>query len=150
MGAREIDDVLAWQLANEFKLAVYDLLRKRAEAATDLRYHDQLRSAAASAAMNIAEGFYRYNARDFARYLSIALASLGEAAMWVQDGIDRGYFTVGECRALFELAGRCRATTLRFRAALLASADAGKTGTRLASAAKSRRPDRPGRRRTDP
>ena len=75
-----------------------DVLRPdNRDASADLKYRDQLRTAAASAAMNIAEGFYRYNARDFARHLSIAMASLGEAALWLKDGVDRGYFTPGAC-----------------------------------------------------
>lgn len=77
MGIARLDDMVAWQLANSFKIEVYRLLREHPKASADWRFRDQIRAAAVSAAMNIGEGFYRYSTREFARFLSIALASLG-------------------------------------------------------------------------
>lgn len=113
MGAATIEELIAWRLANEFKLEVYRLLKSSRSAATDERFVEQLRSSAASAAMNVAEGFYRFHRREFKRYLSIALASLGEAALWLRDGIDRGHFASQQCDHAFNLAKRCRVATLR-------------------------------------
>ena len=109
---------MAWQLADAFKREVYRLLAENPQASADLRFRDQLRNSAASGAMNIAEGFYRYRPREFARFLSIALASLGEAALWLKDGIDRGHFTADNCEQAFHLARRCRIATLRLRQSL--------------------------------
>lgn len=122
--AREPKHLLAnraWQLADEFKRRVYRIIRDHPEASADLRFRDQLRTSAASVAMNMAEGFYRFTGRDFARHLGIALASLGEAVLWLRDGVDRGYFQPHHCEEAFTLANRCRAATLKFRSSLIAS-----------------------------
>lgn len=115
MGFSRLEDVMAWQLANAFKIEVYRLLQAHPQASTDWRFRDQLRASAASAAVNIGEGFYRYSVREFARFLSIAIASLGEAALWIRDGIDRGYFEPSACEHAFTLAKRCHVATIRLK-----------------------------------
>ena len=118
VGVRRAEELIAWQLANAWKLEVYRLIGHSRGASADLRFRDQLRDSASSVGMNIAEGFYRYGAADMARFLSIALASLGESALWLRDGIDREYFDEASCREAFVLAKRCRVATLRLRASL--------------------------------
>jgi four helix bundle protein len=124
VAARSLDELIAWQLADAFKVEVYALLRRNSAASGDQAFAGQLRAAAASAAMNIGEGFYRYRPKDFARFLSIALASLGEAALWLRDGIQREYFTPAECEPAFLLAKRCRVATLRLRQRLVEKSQA--------------------------
>jgi four helix bundle protein len=118
VGVSRIEDLVAWQLADAFKKEVYRILRSSPDALADVKYRDQLRVASASCAMNIAEGFYRFRPREFSTYLSIALASLGEAALWLRDGHDRGYFEAQACENAFRLATRCRVATLRLRQSL--------------------------------
>jgi four helix bundle protein len=113
MGVRRLEDLIAWQLASAFKVEVYRLLKNSQTASADFRFRDQIRDAAASIGMNIGEGFYRYRAREFGRFLSIALASLGEAELWLHDGIEREHFTQAECETAFTLGKRCRIATLR-------------------------------------
>ena len=113
VAVRSLDELIAWQLADAFKVEVYGLLRRSPGAARDRAFADQLRAAAASAAMNIGEGFYRYRPRDFARFLAIALASLGEATLWLRDGIQREHFDVSDCEPAFLLARRCRIASSR-------------------------------------
>lgn len=115
MGVSRLEDLIAWQLANSFKLEIYRLLGDSPRAASDVRFRDQLRESAASVGMNIGEGFYRFGAREFRRHLTIALGSLGEATLWLQDGIDRGHFA---CETAFSLAKRCRVASLRLRHSL--------------------------------
>lgn len=55
-------------------------------AARDFRFVDQIRRAANSACANIAEGFGRYQHKEFAQFLSIAKGSLLE----VQDHLIAG------------------------------------------------------------
>jgi four helix bundle protein len=126
MTVDRIDDLIAWQLADRFKTEVYGLIRRNASASADRAFSSQLRAAAASAAMNIGEGFYRYQPRDFARFLSIALASLGEATLWLRDGIQREYFAPTECEPVFQLATRCRIATLRLRRYLVEKRNGGR------------------------
>ena len=118
MGVSRLEDLIAWQLANTFKLEVYRLLGDSPRASSDARFRDQLRESAASVGMNIGEGFYRFGAREFRRYLTIALASLGEAVLWLQDGVDRGHFDKDTCETAFALAKRCRVASLRLRHSL--------------------------------
>jgi four helix bundle protein len=115
VGVSRLEDLVAWQLAQAFKLEVYRLLREYPDARADFAFRDQLRASASSVAMNIGEGFYRYRAREFARFLSIALGSLGESTLWLQDGIDRGHFPQTACDEALLLAKRCRVAALRLR-----------------------------------
>ena len=115
MGVSKLEDLVAWQTGQAFKLEVYRLLKESAGARADPEFTSQLRRASASVPMNIGEGFYRYRPREFARFLSIALGSLGEATLWLQDGIDRGHFTPDSCQEAFRFGRRCRVATLRLR-----------------------------------
>jgi carbamoyl-phosphate synthase large subunit len=118
VGVARLEDLIAWQLANAFKREIYRLLKDSRSASADLPFRDQLRDAAASIGMNIGEGFDRFGAREFRRYLTIALASLGEASLWLRDGIDREHFDKAACEPAFTLAKRCRVAVLRLRQSL--------------------------------
>jgi len=92
MAAKSFDELRAWKSARTFKLAVYRLCGT-GRLAGDFALRDQLRSAAASAPSQIAEGFGRFNPADFARFLGIAKASLIEAQNHLQDAVDRQHIT---------------------------------------------------------
>jgi len=76
-GVKHHEDLVAWQLSESLRQAVVALLAKPA-VARHLEFCDQIRRSSRSAPSNIAEGFSRYKPRDFARYMRIALGSLGE------------------------------------------------------------------------
>ena len=118
MGVRKVEDLIAWQLAHAFKIEVHRLLKQNHAAAADMRYCAQLRDAAASVSMNIAEGFYRFGAAEFRRFISIALASLAEATLWLHDGIERSHFDEESCAHAVTLAKRCRVAGLRLHKSL--------------------------------
>src|SRR5512147_3203971 len=113
MGARTLDDLIAWQLAVEFRDAVYALVRTSVEATRDYRYRNQLSNATAGVSANITEGFHRARPREFAQFLSYARASLAEAEDRIRDGIARGYFTAEACAAALLLAKRYCMAILR-------------------------------------
>jgi four helix bundle protein len=69
----------------------------------------------ASPARNIAEGFARYQPRDFGHFLDIAYASLMETKNNLQDGRSRGYLDEAEFSKLFRLTIRASKATLRLR-----------------------------------
>lgn len=102
----------AWQLANQLKLGIYELIRS-GDASRDVEFRSQIRNAAASAPRNIAEGFGRYLPRDFSQYLRVANGSLMETSNHLQDGCDRGYFTAADVEPLHRLARRASAATTR-------------------------------------
>jgi hypothetical protein len=53
VGVRRVEDLAAYQLAVQFKLAVYEIVRAHGAAEGDLRYRDQLFDAASSGEANI-------------------------------------------------------------------------------------------------
>jgi four helix bundle protein len=93
VGVRRVEELLAYQLSVEFKRAVYNVVKTFPDVRRDLRYCDQLFAAASAVTANIVEGFGRRTAREFRQYLSYSRGSVGEAIMWLNDGVDRGHFT---------------------------------------------------------
>jgi four helix bundle protein len=88
VGARRYQDLDCWRLSNDLKRRVY-AFTAALPASRDVRYCDQIRSAARSAPSNIAEGFARFRPHEFARFLEIARGSLVETQTLVAD--DLGY-----------------------------------------------------------
>ena len=122
MTGRPIEDLIVWQLAHEFKVATY-ALAATPRASADRYYVDHLRRTAASVELNIVEGYHRRGPRDFARFLTIARASLAEADAQLHDGIDRGYFRPEDLNSTNALARRLVPAIMSLRRSLLARAD---------------------------
>jgi len=79
---------------------------ERPQVKRDFRFCSQVRDAAASAPRNIAEGFGRRTHADFAHFLDVARASLGECQNHLQDAVDRSYLSPDEFNNLNTLAER--------------------------------------------
>ena len=103
MGFKSLGEVKAYRAARAFKLEIYRLVKSEPAAFNDFGYRSQIFDAAGSTEMNVAEGYRRYLAGEFTQFLRVARGSLGEAIGWVQDGIDRGYFTDAACEHAREL-----------------------------------------------
>ena len=99
MGAKKFEELVCWQLARALKQEVYRLC-DRPGCRQDWKMRNQLREAIAGPPAHIAEGFGRRRPRDFARFLTIARASLDEARNHLIDGIDRGYWTEADLREI--------------------------------------------------
>jgi four helix bundle protein len=112
MSVKELEDLVAYQLAVECKKEVYRLVRAHPSANSDFRYRSQVYKAAASTEANIAEGWRRFGARDMSRFLKYALGSIEETKRRVSDGAHRGYFTEEACEPALALARRCGAATM--------------------------------------
>jgi four helix bundle protein len=76
-GARHFTELIAWQLGDEIRSAVY-LLTERPVFARDARLRVQTDDAIESVRRNIAEGFGCESHAEFHRYLVIARRSLNE------------------------------------------------------------------------
>jgi four helix bundle protein len=106
MGAKKLDDLIAFQLARDFKIEIYRIARAHPEATRNMEYRNQLFGAAASGESNVAEGYYRFAPAEFARFLGFARGSIGEAEVRLLDGVARGYFEEAECQEALRLAHR--------------------------------------------
>ncbi|MBI4203634.1 MAG: four helix bundle protein [Betaproteobacteria bacterium] len=104
-GARHFRELVCWKLACELKIALYSFV-ERPQVQRDFRFCSQVRDAAASAPRNIAEGFGRRTHADFAHFLDVARASLGECQNHLQDAVDRGYLSGDDFETLNTLAER--------------------------------------------
>ena len=118
MGAQKLEQLIAWQLAHEFKVEVYRIVNTSRAAVKELEYRSQLFGAAASGESNVAEGFYRFAAADFARFLGMARASMGEARVRLLDGVDRGFFERADCEEALRLADRAMACAVSLKTSL--------------------------------
>ena len=78
MGKVELfEDLRCWQSARELVKEIYQLT-KTERLARDFGLRDQLQRSAVSIMTNIAEGFARYNRKDFMRFLNYAQSSAAE------------------------------------------------------------------------
>jgi four helix bundle protein len=96
--ARSFRDLVVWQKAHQFVLAIYRLTK---EFPSDERFGltSQIRRAADSVALNIAEGFGKRGKPDKARFFNIAQGSLEEVHYYLILGSDLGY---ADCNKLAE------------------------------------------------
>ena len=113
MWAKRIEDLIAFQLANEFKREVYRLVGASPGARTDFKFKDQITHAAAGIERTLNEGYHRRLNTEFAQYIRYALGSLGETKGHLKDGIDRGHLVEADCHEAFKLARRCEDVTTR-------------------------------------
>ena len=99
--ARTFEDLVVWQKAHQFALAVYRLTRMfpRSEV---YGLTSQFRRAAVSIAANIAEGFRKRGSADKVRFLNIAQGSLEESRYYLILTRDLGYGDVAEAKAVLE------------------------------------------------
>jgi len=93
--ARSHRDLQAWKLADAVRRSVIVLIRKP-KVRPDADFCSQAQRAARSGCRNICEGFYRFGHPEFAHFVNIARASLGELLDTVDDARLEGYLTPAE------------------------------------------------------
>jgi four helix bundle protein len=114
MGVKRYQDLVAWQLANELKTKIYELLDKSATATRDRDFAAQIKRAASSGPANIAEGFGAYHHREAARYARIGRSSLIETQNHLGDGADRKHWSREAALELQALGDRAIGATTRW------------------------------------
>ena len=92
LGAKRVEDLIVWQLANELRDKTYQLM-STSKRPLDLKFRSQIEDALGSSMRNIGEGFGRYHHKEFARFLSYARGSVFEVAECLTDGVSRGYWS---------------------------------------------------------
>jgi four helix bundle protein len=104
-GVWNVEDLEAWQLADELKREVF-ALTDGGSALKDFKFRDQIRDAASSARRNISEGFGRFYPGDFARFMDFSIASTMEVRDCLLDGVERGHFHLASVKRATSLATR--------------------------------------------
>jgi four helix bundle protein len=103
--ARRFDDLLVWQKAHQFVLAVYAFTAAFPKQET-YGLASQMRRAAVSIPANIAEGFAKRSKPDKARYMNLAEGSLEESRYYLVLARDLGYGQTDELQTLLEEVNR--------------------------------------------
>jgi four helix bundle protein len=104
-GVKRFEELFAWQRMHELNMEVWKITNEP-PAARDFGFRDQIRDACDSATRNIAEGFGRFNPREFAHFLDISRGSAQEARSLLRKGLEVGYWPQDEFERLDSLANR--------------------------------------------
>ncbi len=95
------EDIVAWQKARELVKEVYRL-SSGGSFARDYGLKDQLRRAAVSVMLNIAEGFARKTNRECMQFLVIAHGSAAEVQSALYVALDQKYISQEQFNALYD------------------------------------------------
>ena len=101
MPSKRLEDLIVWQKAHQFVLAVYRLSRTFPRSET-YGLSSQFRRAAVSIAANIAEGFKKRGKADKLRFFNIAQGSIEESRYYLILAKDLEYGDVSELSQLLE------------------------------------------------
>lgn len=101
------EDLRCWQEARDLTSGVYDLAEST-DLGNDYRLRNQLTGAAVSTMSNIAEGFARYNKRDFIRFLDYAQSSAAELKSLLYVVHDQGYGDAEQVQTLQHHSETCQ------------------------------------------
>ena len=115
--ARSFEDLVVWQKAHDFVLAVYKLTACFPKHET-YGLASQLRRAAVSIAANIAEGFRKRGKADKARFMNTAEGSVDECHYYLILARDLGY---AETENLIDALGEVSRLLNSYARAILAS-----------------------------
>jgi four helix bundle protein len=91
MKYNHFEDIPVWQEARKFVSDIYNVTSKYFK--NDFELIRQLRRAAISIALNIAEGYERKGNKDFAHFLNIAKSSAGECRAILYIAFDLRYLS---------------------------------------------------------
>ena len=104
-GIKRPEDFDVWKLGWELKRRVF-AFTATSPASQDRRFCDDIRRAARSGPDLVAEGYYRFNPREFHRFLNDAKASLGEVRNQLMHAKDERFVDDEEFREMSSLANR--------------------------------------------
>ena len=91
MKYQQFEDLPVWQQSRQFVNQVYGLIEHNQKFSRDFSLVDQLKRAAFSIMLNIAEGFERGSNKEFANFINIAKGSAGEVRSILYILLDRRY-----------------------------------------------------------
>ena len=92
-------NIVAWQIAHEFVLSVYEMTKKFPSTEA-FGLTSQFQRAAVSIPANIAEGYRKLGKADKLRFLNIAQGSLEECRYYIILATDLKYITTEDAKSL--------------------------------------------------
>jgi four helix bundle protein len=104
---RRFEDLHAWQSARELTNSIYGLTRG-GDFAKDFGLRDQIRRAASSVMLNIAEGFDAGSDAEFVRFLGYARRSASETQAGLYTALDQKYISQEQFEKAYEEALTCK------------------------------------------
>jgi four helix bundle protein len=116
-GLKSHEELDAWKLSDTLEDRVYEITA-RSSARGDFDFCNDIRRSARSAPANLSEGFHRFRPRDAARFVRIAIGSLGETINHLRHAWKRKYITDEEHNDLVVLAKRARGASTAWLAYL--------------------------------
>ncbi len=114
-GARHYTELIAWQLADELRVAAFAFTR-RPQFSRDFKHRGQAEDAIDSICRNIAEGFGCESPREFARFLEVSRRSLNEVTDTLRSAQLKGYVSAEELAPIRTLTRRLYAAIGSLRA----------------------------------
>jgi four helix bundle protein len=116
MKIEKFEDLIAWQKARILTKKIYEITNQ-GNFAKDYGLRDQIRRSSVSTMSNTAEGFERFNPKEFHYFLNVAKSSCGEVRSQLYVSYDVGYvgkekFTElrNDCEELSRILGKLRST----------------------------------------
>lgn len=107
------EDIQAWQKARELVREIYAVSNNSAFS-KDFGLRDQIRRAAVSIMLNIAEGFARKTNREFFQFLVIAHGSAAEVQSALYIALDQKYISQEQFENLYRMADETSRTIMGF------------------------------------
>ena len=97
--AKHHRELEVWQLCDALRSRWIELT-KREGLSRDFDFRDQTNRAARSACRNVAEGFWKFDHTEFARYLNIVKGSVGELFDSADEALQKGFISKQEYESL--------------------------------------------------
>ena len=107
------EDIQGWQKARKLVAAVYEISNDSLFA-KDFGLRDQIRRAAVSVMLNIAEGFARKTNREFSQFLVIFHGSAAEVQSALYVALDQRYISQEQFKTLYKMADETSKTIMGF------------------------------------
>ncbi len=102
MQYKRFEDIPVWQDSKKFIHQIYLLINRKVEIRKDFTLADQLKRAAYSISLNIAEGFERSSNTEFANFLNISKGSAGEVRSILHIMRDNDFIDEIEFKKLYD------------------------------------------------
>ncbi|MDF1537099.1 MAG: four helix bundle protein [bacterium] len=101
---KSFEDLIVWQKAGQLAVSIHQLIRT-GEMTRDLNFRDQIGRASISVMSNVAEGFERFNPKEFRSFLSIARGSVAEVRSLLHLARNLSYIPEEKADELIKLSG---------------------------------------------